>query len=305
MLGSDRLVLSWIEPPASDADARAAVATIADAAQRVNDAGLRFGFHNHWAELERFEGGSVLDSLLALPADEPLARARPRVGLGGRGRSGRAAGTRARTEPARPRQGLSRARHPGVLPCRRRRSGLRPRPARGARRRRRLAARRAGRDGGLRLRRGHALLRRGAALPAGRRVNGAARVGVVGCGVIAHNYVRGSVAFESFDIVACADLDEHVAAAFGAEHGLRVASVDDLVADPEIDAILSLTPPGAHAGDGARGVRAREARLHREAPCDLRRRRAQPRRRWRPSADFASAARPTRSSALPTRRAAS
>jgi sugar phosphate isomerase/epimerase len=70
VLGSDRLTLSWIEPPASDAEARAAVATIAAAAQRVGDVGLRFGFHNHWAELERFEGGSVLDSLLELPADE-------------------------------------------------------------------------------------------------------------------------------------------------------------------------------------------------------------------------------------------
>jgi sugar phosphate isomerase/epimerase len=71
VLGSDRLVLSWIEPPASDAEARAAVATITETAQRVNAAGLRFGFHNHWAELERFEGGSsVLDSLLALPADD-------------------------------------------------------------------------------------------------------------------------------------------------------------------------------------------------------------------------------------------
>jgi sugar phosphate isomerase/epimerase len=70
VLGSDRLVLSWIEPPASDAEARAAVATIADTAQRVNAAGLRFGFHNHWAELERFEGGSVLDALLALPAGD-------------------------------------------------------------------------------------------------------------------------------------------------------------------------------------------------------------------------------------------
>jgi predicted dehydrogenase len=78
-------------------------------------------------------------------------------------------------------------------------------------------------------------------------VNGAARVGVVGCGVIAHNYVRGSAAFDSFDIVACADLDEHVADAFGAEHGLSVLSVDALVADPEIDAILNLTPPAAHA----------------------------------------------------------
>jgi sugar phosphate isomerase/epimerase len=70
VLGSDRLVLSWIEPPSSDAEARAAVATIMETAQRVNAAGLRFGFHNHWAELERFDGGSVLDSLLALPAND-------------------------------------------------------------------------------------------------------------------------------------------------------------------------------------------------------------------------------------------
>lgn len=70
VLGSDRLVLSWIEPPASGADARDAVATITGAAQRVNAVGLRFGFHNHWAELEPFDGGSVLDSLLALPADD-------------------------------------------------------------------------------------------------------------------------------------------------------------------------------------------------------------------------------------------
>ena len=70
VLGSDRLILSWIDPPESDADARAAVATIREAARLTDAVGLRFGFHNHWAELERFEGGSVLDSLLTLPADE-------------------------------------------------------------------------------------------------------------------------------------------------------------------------------------------------------------------------------------------
>ena len=128
VLGSDRLVLSWIEPPASDAEARAAVATIADAAQRVNGAGLRFGFHNHWAELERFEGGSVLDSLLGLPAEDVWLE----LDLGWAWEAGvdpvelleRARGR----STARPRQGLSRARQPGVLPGRRRRSRLRPRP---------------------------------------------------------------------------------------------------------------------------------------------------------------------------------
>jgi predicted dehydrogenase len=78
-------------------------------------------------------------------------------------------------------------------------------------------------------------------------MNGAARVGLVGCGVIAHNYVRGAVAFESFDIVACADLNEDVAEAFGAQHGLQATGVDALVADAGLDGILNLTPPAAHA----------------------------------------------------------
>jgi predicted dehydrogenase len=78
-------------------------------------------------------------------------------------------------------------------------------------------------------------------------MNTPARVGVVGCGVIAHNYIRGSAAFDSFELVACADLNEPAAAAFAAEHGLHVSSVDDLIADPGIDAILNLTPPSAHA----------------------------------------------------------
>jgi predicted dehydrogenase len=96
-------------------------------------------------------------------------------------------------------------------------------------------------------------------------VNGAARVGVVGCGVIAHNYVRGATAFDSFDIVVCADLDERVAAAFGAEHGLRVASVEDLIADPDIDAILNLTPPSAHAAV-VRAALAHAKHVHTEKP---------------------------------------
>jgi sugar phosphate isomerase/epimerase len=39
VLGSDRLTLSWIEPPASDAEARAALAPIAAAAHRGGGGG--------------------------------------------------------------------------------------------------------------------------------------------------------------------------------------------------------------------------------------------------------------------------
>ena len=72
-------------------------------------------------------------------------------------------------------------------------------------------------------------------------------VGVLGCGVIAHHYVKGSAAFPTFDVVACADLDRERAEAFGEIHGLSVSTVDELVADPSIDVVLNLTPPAAHA----------------------------------------------------------
>ncbi|MFL5925758.1 MAG: Gfo/Idh/MocA family protein [Gaiellaceae bacterium] len=73
------------------------------------------------------------------------------------------------------------------------------------------------------------------------------RVGVVGCGLIAARYVEDASAFPSWRPVACADLDADCAGAFAAEHGLRAVPVDELVADPEIDLVLNLTPPNAHA----------------------------------------------------------
>ena len=73
------------------------------------------------------------------------------------------------------------------------------------------------------------------------------RVGVVGCGIIAKRYVSDAGAFANWTPVACADLDETLAAEFAAEHGLRAASVDELLADPGVDLVLSLTPPRVHA----------------------------------------------------------
>jgi predicted dehydrogenase len=73
------------------------------------------------------------------------------------------------------------------------------------------------------------------------------RVGVVGCGIVAKVYVEGSTAFDSFDVVACADLDMESAEAFAELHDLKASTVDDLIADPSIEVVLNLTPPAAHA----------------------------------------------------------
>jgi predicted dehydrogenase len=73
------------------------------------------------------------------------------------------------------------------------------------------------------------------------------RVGVMGCGVISRAYVENAGAFDSYEIVACADLDRAQAKALGKASGLAVVTVDELTCDPSIDVILNLTPPRVHA----------------------------------------------------------
>jgi predicted dehydrogenase len=74
-----------------------------------------------------------------------------------------------------------------------------------------------------------------------------AGVGVVGCGIIAKRYVEGSAAFDTWRPVACTDLDPAYAEAFAAEHGLRAEPFERLLADPQIEIVLNLTPPAVHA----------------------------------------------------------
>jgi predicted dehydrogenase len=73
-----------------------------------------------------------------------------------------------------------------------------------------------------------------------------ARVGIVGCGVISSAYAANAAAFDTFEIVACADLEPVRCAALAAEHALEVLSVEELLASPSIDLVLNLTPPLAH-----------------------------------------------------------
>jgi sugar phosphate isomerase/epimerase len=64
LLGTDRVALSYVEPEP------ALAARIAAVARAVDAVGLRFGFHNHAAELQPLAGGvSFLDLLRELPAD--------------------------------------------------------------------------------------------------------------------------------------------------------------------------------------------------------------------------------------------
>ena len=72
-------------------------------------------------------------------------------------------------------------------------------------------------------------------------------VGVIGCGIIGKRYLGASGAYDAWRPVACADLDAARTNAFAGEFGLRAETVDDLIADPDVDLVLNLTPPAVHA----------------------------------------------------------
>lgn len=74
------------------------------------------------------------------------------------------------------------------------------------------------------------------------------KIGVIGCGNISPIYMKAGKRFEILDIVACADLIPERAEARAAEFGVpRACSVQELLADPEIEIVVNLTIPNAHA----------------------------------------------------------
>ena len=73
------------------------------------------------------------------------------------------------------------------------------------------------------------------------------RVGLLGCGKISQVYANGASLFEEIDLVACADLRPEAASALAEANGLRALSVDELTSAPDIDLVVNLTVPAAHA----------------------------------------------------------
>ncbi|MCY4538585.1 MAG: Gfo/Idh/MocA family oxidoreductase [Chloroflexi bacterium] len=72
-------------------------------------------------------------------------------------------------------------------------------------------------------------------------------LGLIGTGNIAPAYIRGCELFDIIKVTACADILDDRAGAFAAEHGLAAYSVDELLARDDIDIVVNLTIPAAHA----------------------------------------------------------
>ncbi|MBI3946376.1 MAG: Gfo/Idh/MocA family oxidoreductase [Armatimonadetes bacterium] len=77
---------------------------------------------------------------------------------------------------------------------------------------------------------------------------GTVKVGIIGCGKISGVYFQAARKFEILEIAAAADRIPERAQAKAEEFGVpRACSVAELLADPEIEIVLNLTIPKAHA----------------------------------------------------------
>ena len=73
------------------------------------------------------------------------------------------------------------------------------------------------------------------------------KIGIIGCGSISGIYLQADKAFDILETIACADLVLERARTQAAKYGIpRACSVDELLADPEIEIIANLTNPQAH-----------------------------------------------------------
>ncbi len=84
----------------------------------------------------------------------------------------------------------------------------------------------------------------------------ATKVGIVGCGNICGIYFKNIERFRNLETKACADIIMESAAAKAEEFHCAAVSVDELLADPEIEIVLNLTIPAAHFSVAMRALEA-------------------------------------------------
>lgn len=82
------------------------------------------------------------------------------------------------------------------------------------------------------------------------------RVGVIGVGVISQQYFEHFPHLPDLELVAVADIDVDRAQRVGAAQGVRGSSVEDLLAADDVDVVLNLTIPAAHADVATRALAA-------------------------------------------------
>ncbi len=85
-------------------------------------------------------------------------------------------------------------------------------------------------------------------------------LGIVGCGNISSTYLQAPLLFENLYVAACADIDLKRAHSQAKKYDVpKVCSVEELLADPEIDIVVNLTISRRARGGFAGRARRRQS----------------------------------------------
>ncbi len=96
-------------------------------------------------------------------------------------------------------------------------------------------------------------------------------IGIIGCGNISSVYFKAPQIFDILQVVACADIDMERARSQAEKYGVpKVCTVEELLADPEIEIVVNLTVPNAHAEVALSAIAAGKA-VYGEKPLATRR----------------------------------
>lgn len=99
------------------------------------------------------------------------------------------------------------------------------------------------------------------------------KVGVIGCGKICGIYFKTMSAMADLQVVSCADLVAERAEAAAQKYGCRATSSQELLADPDLQIVVNLTVPAAHASVAMAAVAAGKS-VYNEKPLTVTRQEA-------------------------------
>ena len=86
-------------------------------------------------------------------------------------------------------------------------------------------------------------------------------VGIIGCGNISTTYFGLSPLFKGLKVLACADINMNAAELRAEEYKVKAQTIDELLANDEIDVVVNLTIPDAHYPGIQAHSRSGQARL--------------------------------------------
>lgn len=87
-------------------------------------------------------------------------------------------------------------------------------------------------------------------------MQGKMKIGIIGCGNISGAYFGGAQKTDVLEVKSCADIRMEAARSSAERYGCQAVTVDELLADPEIELVVNLTIPRAHVEIGLKVLEA-------------------------------------------------